>query len=342
MFRFEHPEYWPLLFLGLGVLAMAGISSWRRRRAEQALLDAHLAASVTDGNSAVRRRTQTALLTVAAVLLALTAMNPQLGSKMAKVERRGVDVALAVDISKSMLADDVYPSRLERARQTCYQLIDALRNDRIALVVFAGEAFVQLPLTWDKDAAKMIVSGIDTEILTSQGTALSTAIERSAEALSAGDEVEQEPRDRAIVIITDGEAHDEDAVPQAEEAKAKGAVVHTVGLGTEQGTPIRIGGSPEQPEFLRDGGGSVVLSKLNAELLREVAKSTGGHYVQAEGATTDLSPILRSIQGLDKTTFGAMVFTEHESYYQEVLAVALLLLLAERLIAYRSRLWTAR
>ena len=253
--------------------------------------------------------------------------NPQIGSKLEKIERKGIDLVIAIDVSNSMLAQDIKPSRLLRARQSISKLIDKLKNDRIGIVVFAGNAYTQLPITTDYSAAKLFLSTINTDIVPTQGTAIAEAIGL------ASDSFDENNHEKAIIIITDGEDHEGDAVQAATSSAEKGIKIFTIGMGLPEGGPIPVfNKSGKQTGFKKDLKNNTVITKLNETMLQQIASAGNGKYVRANNAQTGLSKIFDEIDRLEKTEFESKVFSDYEDRFQYLLAPALFLLLIEFLI----------
>jgi Ca-activated chloride channel family protein len=328
MFRFAEPAWlWGLALVpALSVLhAWAGI---RRRRALVELADAALVGRLADSVSATARRWKAALGVAAMGLLALALARPQFGTRVETVRSVGQDIVVAVDLSRSMLAEDVPPNRLERARLAILRLMQRLDGDRIGLVAFAADAFVQSPLTVDYSAAGMFLAAMHPDLMPVQGTDLGSALRVSLDAL------EQGAREaRTVVIVTDGEDHEGTFEPQLERAAAEGVRVHVVGIGSMQGVPIPL--YDEQGDrvgFLRDEDGSVVTTRLGDETLRRVAERTGARYVRVDAGGAALDELLDELAGAEGEALEERQITQFEEQFQIFLGMAGLLLLVEWLL----------
>ncbi len=273
-------------------------------------------------------------LILALGLLIVGIANPQIGTKLEKVKRKGVDVVIAIDVSKSMLAEDLKPSRLVRAKRFVSKLVDEFQNDRVAIVVFAGNAYLQMPLTIDYAAAKMYLNNIRTEMVPTQGTAIGEAIRMANRSFEMG-----EKKYKMLIIITDGENHDEDAITMAKEVSEEGGVIHTIGVGTTKGAPIPVYSNNIQVDYKKDKQGSIVLSKLNDNILKQIADACNGNYFPLSGGQDEIEAIMNKIKSMEKKEFEERVFTEYESKFQYFLAGALLFLLLEFFISERKRTW---
>ena len=233
---------------------------------------------------------------------------------------------MALDVSNSMLAQDYSPNRLERAKLAISRLTDRLQEDRIGLVIFAGTSFVQLPVTTDYVSAKMFLGSIDTGSIPVQGTAIGDAIRLSIKSFSA-----QSEKSRVIIVISDGENHEDDPVAAAKQAAEVGIKVYTIGVGSAEGQPISVNG-----ELLKDKDGNIVVTRLDEETLRNVAKAGGGAYIHAGGEEFGLNPIIQDIRGMEDEELGSVVFEEYDEQYMYFFGIALLLFVLEMLIGERK------
>ena len=250
---------------------------------------------------------------------------PQVGAKLREHETKGAEIMICLDVSNSMLAQDYSPDRLSRAKLAISRIVDQLQEDRIGLVVFAGTAFVQLPITTDYVSAKMFLGSIDTQSVPIQGTAIGDAILTAAKGFSA-----QSEKSRAIIVITDGENHEDDPVAAAAQATELGCKVYTIGVGSAQGQPIPVEGG-----LLRDKEGNIVVTRLDENTLREVASAGNGAYVRAGNEEFGLNPIIDDIRRMEAETFNSVVFEEFDEQYMYFFAAALALFVLELLIGER-------
>jgi Ca-activated chloride channel family protein len=271
------------------------------------------------------------LVISALAFVILGAANPQIGTKFEEVKREGVDIMIALDVSNSMKAEDLKPNRLENAKQEISRMINKLQNDRIGLIVFAGESYLQLPLTTDYSAARLILSTIDVDVVPVPGTAIGSALRLAMKSFAEG-----EKKHKVIVLITDGENHEDDAIAAAKDAAKEGVVIHTVGLGSPEGSPIPIYQGDYQVGFKKDADGNVVITKLDEQGLQQIADIGGGKYVRATNQQNEFDSIFKEIQSMEKKEFGAKVFTEYEDRFQYALGAALVLLMAEFFISERK------
>ncbi len=334
MFRFANPQYlWLLAAVPAFVLLFWAAARSRRLRLARFGCEATIRELMPEV-SAGRKVLKFTIFCSAFALLALAAARPQFGSKLREEKSQGVEMMLVVDVSNSMLAEDFEPSRLERTKYAINKLFDGLKQDRVGLVVFAGEPKVQLPITSDHRMAKAFARRIDPSLVPVQGTAVGKALEQ---ALLAFSDQNEEPRSRAIILITDGENHEDDALAVAQRAADMGIRIYTIGIGTPEGAPIRIGG-----EFVQDEKGDMVVSKLNEKMLSEIADLTGGAYVRSSKQSIGLDEIVKSINDMEQTEQSTVRFEEYNEQYQYLLVAALVLLLVEFLLLDRRNPLLAR
>ena len=250
---------------------------------------------------------------------------PQIGAKLKEHETKGAEIMIVLDVSNSMLAEDYSPNRLERAKLAISRLVDKLREDRIGLIVFAGNSFVQLPITTDYVSAKMFLNSISTESVPVQGTAIGDAINTAMRSFSA-----QSEKSRAIIVITDGENHEDDPVDAARQAADMGVRVFTIGVGSPEGKPIPMDG-----ELLKDKEGEIVVTRLDEAVLQEVAKVGNGVYVRAGNNEFGLNPIIENIQRMDDEKYSSIVFEEFDEQFMYFLGIALFFFILEMLVGER-------
>ncbi len=330
MFRFEYPEHLyalvviPVLVLFFLAMMMA------RKRALRRFGNTDLLRRLMPQVSKFKHTVKFVLLMAGLLLLIIGWANPQWGSKREKVKRRSVDVFIALDISQSMLAQDIPPNRLERAKRFAQNLVEALRGERLGLIIFAGNAYLQMPLTTDYAAAALFLKSANPAMAPTQGTAFAEAIDLAERSFE-----EDNKNHKALVLITDGENHEEGAMERAQTARDNGLLLFTVGLGTEEGgfIPTYVGG---RSDYKRDNSGNPVRTRLNEEMLRELASSGDGAYFNlASGSDAVLEALKERIDNIEKRELEQRVFSEYESYFQYFIGLALLLLLLEFLLPYR-------
>ena len=269
---------------------------------------------------------------IALIALIIGLANPQFGSKLEEVNREGIDIMIAIDLSNSMLAKDLPPNRLERAKQSISRMIDRLQGDRIGLVVFAGEAYVQLPITTDYSAAKLFLSTINSDIIPTQGTAIGKAIELCMNSFDF-----ENGQSKSIIVITDGENHEDDAIEKAKEAYKKGIIVHTIGMGSKEGGPIPIN---NKGQFLKDNNNQTVITKLNEVMLKQIASSGNGSYIRANTTSTGLDALFNEINNMEKNKIDSKVFTDYKDRFQWLLAIAIFILVLEMILLETKNKWS--
>lgn len=329
MVRLENIELLHLFWFLAGMVVLFFIAfSWKKRALKQ-YGDFNTVRATIDRLSFFRPKLKFFLLLFAIAFLVMAAVNPQVGSRLREAERKGIDLMLAVDVSRSMDATDIRPSRLDRSKQAISKLIDKLQGDRIGIIVFAGKAYTQLPITTDYSAAKMYLSTLNTGMVPTQGTSVAKAIEL------AMDSYGENSQSKSIVIISDGESHDEDAIKKAQEASEMGITVHTIGMGLQQGVPIPVMQNGQRIGFKKDSDGNTVITKLNEKLLADVAKAGGGIYVRASNSQAGLETIFNEINEMEKKKFESRVYADYEDRFQYFLAVAIVLLILEQLLSNR-------
>ncbi len=268
------------------------------------------------------------LISITAAIIILA--RPQFGSKLEEVKKQGVEVIIALDVSNSMLAGDIQPDRLTRAKQALTRLIDNLENDKIGLIVFAGDAYTQIPITTDYISAKMFLSSIKPDMVPKQGTAIGAAIDLGIRSFSPG-----EGKSKAMIIITDGENHEDDPVAKASDASAKGIVIHTIGIGSSEGVPIPIIVNGRR-DYLKDSEGNTVITKLDEEILKKVAVTTGGNYVRASNTNIGLEEVFGEIRKMKTEELESTMYTEYNDQFQIFSVIVLVFLLADFMVMDRK------
>ena len=325
MIIFAHPQFLllllliPFFFIGLAVWMGAG------RRRLRKLGDEDLVNELMPSWSRSKRWVRAVIYSLAFLFFVIGLSRPQIGAKLKEYKARGAEIMIALDVSNSMLAQDYSPNRLERAKLAISRITDKLQDDRIGLIIFAGSSFVQLPITSDYVSAKMFLSNISTQSVPIQGTAIGDAINTAVRSFSS-----QSEQSRAIIVITDGENHEDDAVAAATQAAEVGVKVYTIGVGSQEGQPIPMDGG-----LLKDKEGNIVVTRLDEETLKEIASAGGGAYVHAGNDEFGLTPIIADIQKMQQEEFNSVMFEEYDEQFMYFLGVALALLVLEMLIGER-------
>ncbi len=333
LFRFERPDYlWLLALPPLLIVWRILVRRMLKRRLRSFVesISSHVV-----GESNGKFWLSVVLTFLAACLVVVGLANPQAGARLQEVKHVGADVVFCLDISNSMNAEDLQPSRLERAKQLVLRTIDKLQGDRIGLVVFAGEAYVQLPMTTDYSAARLFLQSVNTDFAASQGTSISTALELAEEVFPKRDEQATNAPGRAIIVITDGEDHEADAVAAAETLAGKGIVVHAIGMGSVDGAPIPVYRGSRRVGFRKNSANEVVVTKLNESILRGIAAAGNGVFVRATNSSV-ADDIVEQVYGLDDAEIGVRQVTEFDSYFPHVLALAALLYILDLAIVRSS------
>jgi len=333
MIQFAHKEILWLL-IATGIMLVGYLIYWsNRKHALHRLGDPELLDALMPEASRTAHHWKFALLFTGTFLLIIAASGPRVGSKLEEVEQKGREIIIALDVSNSMLAEDVKPSRLERSKQMINRMVDRMSNDKVGLIVFAGDAYTQIPITDDYPSVKMFLSGAGPEMISKQGTAIGSAIELAVRSFSSkpgGPEPGETIPSQAIVVITDGENHEDDAVGEATKAHEQGIRIYTVGLGDPNGVPIPV--SPGSAMTRRDKQGQVVVSKLNEKLLVDIARAGNGAYISGDR----INSLIDELEKLERTEMQSRVFSEFAERFQYFAGFALLFLLLEFFIRSRK------
>ncbi|MBU2651143.1 MAG: VWA domain-containing protein [Bacteroidetes bacterium] len=338
MIRFEHTEYLYLLLLIPVFAVIFALMMYWKKQALKRFGNPDLLTRLMPDAVHGRHYLKFIILMIAFGFLVLGIANPQTGSRLEKIKRKGIDIMIALDVSNSMLAQDIRPDRLSRAKQAIGRLIDKLDGDRIGIIVFAGNAYMQLPITTDYAAAKLFLSTINTEIVPSQGTAIGEALRLATGAFSTDDK-----HNKAIIVITDGENHEGDAVEEASEASALGIRVFTIGMGLPEGAPIPVyNAQGDRVGYKKDRDGQTIVTRLNVDMLRQIASAGDGIYVNATNSNTGLDDVLDEINRMEKTELETRMFADYEDQFQYFIGIALILFLAEFLILERKGRWARK
>ncbi|MDR1680367.1 MAG: VWA domain-containing protein [Prevotellaceae bacterium] len=330
MIQIAQLEYIWLLLLIPALLAGYALFMRSKRRALSRFGDLSLMKPLMPLVSNRRGWLKVSLLCFAIFFFTLGLMRPQMGATVREVKRQGIEIVVALDVSNSMLAEDFRPNRLERAKLAISKLVDRLRDDRIGLIVFAGDAYVQLPVTTDYVSAKIFLSSISPGIVPKQGTAIGSAIFTAIRSFTL-----QSEKSRVLIIITDGENHEDDPVAMAEEAQKQGIVVYTIGIGSEQGKPIPMSNGA----MLKDRDGNIVVTKLDEAILQKIATAGGGAYTRATNADLGLDRVIDDIRNMEKQEMSSFVFSDFNEQYMYFFGIALAFLLLDVFILERKNRW---
>lgn len=335
MFRFAQPLFLYLLFL---VPLFWGLYLYARyRRKKNLALFGQIAylKELAPDVSRMRPLVKITLQTLAFIVIVFMLARPQFGSKLETVKKNGVEIMVALDVSNSMMARDINPTRLDKAKMMLSKLVDNLENDKVGLIVFAGDAYTQLPITTDYVSAKMFLNSINTQMVPTQGTAIGRAISTAMNSFSP-----DSPADKAIIIITDGENHEDDAVQIAKEAAERGIKVDVIGIGSPQGAPIPVGNSDNN--FIKDSAGNVVITKLNEAMAQQIAQAGEGIYVRADNTNGALRALTKEVDSMKATELDSRVYSEYNEQFPGLAWIALLLLLVDIFLLDRKNGWISK
>jgi Ca-activated chloride channel family protein len=340
MIQFAHIEVLMGLLL-IPVLALLfHIGRANVRKKLRGFASEHLHVTLFPDASSYRSGLKFYLSAIVLSLIIIALAGPRVGSKLKEVEKKGREIIIALDVSNSMLAEDIAPNRLIRAKQSVSRLIDKLQDDKVGLIIFAGDAYTQIPLTNDYSSAKMFLESINSDAVSKQGTNIAAAIDLALKSFSPVSDDQTSGKSRAIIIITDGENHEPGVFEAAERAKEKGVALHAVGLGNPSGVPIPLfsGGK----DFRKDREGNVVVSKLDDKTLKRITEITGGIYIHSGTSVSGLFTLMDQLDELDKQEFKSQVFAEFDERFQYFTGFAVFLLLIEMLIKYKKNTWLDR
>ncbi len=325
MIYFAQYKYLLLLLLVPVILIAHAVKLRLRRRRVERFGDAALVEELMPSYSRAKGWLGTVLFALGFFFFVIGLTRPQIGAKLSEHETKGAEIMICLDVSNSMLAEDYSPNRLERAKLAISRIVDRLQDDRIGLIVFAGSSFVQLPITTDYVSAKMFLNSIDTGSVPVQGTAIGDAVLTAARSFSA-----QSEKSRAIIVITDGENHEDDPVDACRQVAEMGIKVYTIGVGSLRGQPI-----PKDGELMKDREGNIVVSRLDEGTLQQMAEAGGGAYVHAGNEEFGLNPIVDDIRKMEAERFNSVVFEEYDEQYMYFFAAALALFVIEMLVGDR-------
>ena len=332
MFRFAQPQYLYLLLIVPLIWGIYLYSVYRNRKNMARYGDTQILSTLMPDVSKYKPGLKFIIQQLAFIVLVFIIARPQMGAKVEMVKKQGVEIVIALDVSNSMLAKDITPSRLDKAKQILSKLIDELDNDKVGLIVFAGDAYTQLPITSDFISAKMFLSSISPEMVPTQGTAIGRAISMARNSFTP-----DQTADKAIIVITDAENHEDDAVGVAADAAKKGIAVDVIGIGTEQGAPIPVNGN--DVNLQKDNQGNVVITRLNPQLGREIAKAGGGIYISADNTGNALKALIAEVKKMKKADIETKIYSEYDEQFQGLAWIVLVLLLLDIFILDRKNKW---
>ncbi|WMI68741.1 VWA domain-containing protein [Mangrovimonas sp. YM274] len=329
----EKVWFWGLLVIPIIILLFLMLQVWKYR-AQKKFANKELLQRLSPNQSLFKSILKIVVLCLAFACLALALVNPKIGTKLETVKREGVDVVFAVDVSKSMLAEDIAPNRLEKAKQLVTQIINNLASDRVGIIAYAGKAFPQLPITTDYASAKMFLQNMNTDMLSSQGTAIDEAIELAKTYFD-----DEEQTNRVLVIISDGEDHSEMSTSVAEEANKEGIRIFTIGVGDTKGGPIPIKKNGVVLNYKKDSKGETVITKLQEETLKSIAEEANGEYINGSNTATVVETIREILNKMDKTEFEAKEFADFKDQFQWFLGFGIFFLFIDIFLLERKTAW---
>lgn len=334
MLRFANPIFFQLYWIIPLLILFFVWSFGKRKKLLSKIGDEDLMEQLTRSVSRKKQIWKIVLIFFSLSFLIFALADPQIGTKLETVKRKGVDIFIALDVSKSMLAEDVAPNRLDKAKHEIASFIDQLQGDRIGLVCFAGIAFVQCPLTLDYSAAKLFLNDLDTDIIPQPGTALGSAISTATHSF-----VTKELKHKVLILITDGEDHEADPIEAAKQASKDGVIIYTIGIGSPQGAPIpEFDAYGNRTGYKKDRDGKVITTKLDALTLEKIAFETGGKYYISSTGESELDKIYKEISNMEKKELGSRQFTQFEDRFQIFLGLALIFLVIETLLSERRKI----
>ncbi len=327
-----------MLLVSIPVLLLVYFANvfWKKRT-QAKFAEVDLLKQLTPNTSRFKPVLKFVLAALALAALAVALVNPKMGTKFKKIKREGVDLVFAIDVSKSMLAEDIAPNRLKKSQQLVSQIINQLTGDRIGIIAYAGSAFPQLPITTDYGSGKLFLQALNTDMVSSQGTAITDAIDL---AKTFYNDVEQ--TNRVLVLVSDGEDHSDDAVAAAADASKEGIRIITIGVGTEKGGVIPIKRNGILQHYKKDKKGETVITKLNSATLKDIAKSAKGAYIDGANTANAVDQLTNLLSGFEKSEFEAKQVADFKDQFQWFLGAALLFLLLDILVLERRTLWVQK
>jgi Ca-activated chloride channel homolog len=337
MWELEEQKYLYLLLAIPALLLIFLYNLYWKRKKQRQFGDRELVRKLTPEKSLFKHVLKLVVVLLALTSLVIALVNPKIGTKTETIKREGIDIVFAIDVSKSMLCEDIAPNRLEKSRQLVSQLINQFTNDRIGIVAYAGSAFPVLPMTSDYSVAKMFLESMNTDMVSSQGTSLDDAIRMSASYFKD----EDKKSNKLLILISDGEDHGEGAEDAVEEAKKAGMKIITVGVGTEKGGPIPLKKNGVIESYKRDSNDEMVKTKLNVEALKAISKDSKG-YISGNNTKEVLNYVKKALDNIDKTQFKSVQFTDFNSQFQWFLGIAFVLLSLDIFLLEKKTKWVRK
>ncbi|MDP2067680.1 MAG: VWA domain-containing protein [Lutibacter sp.] len=337
MYQIEEPTYFYYLAIIPAIVVLFLLVLWWKKRIQKRFADPKLIQKLSPEKSTFKSFLKLVVFCFALFFLIISLANPKMGTKLETVKRQGVDIVFALDVSKSMLAEDIAPNRLEKAKQIITKVVENLGSDRIGIIIYAGSSYPLLPITTDYAAAKMFLQNANTEMVSNQGTAINDAIER---ALSYYDNDEQ--TNRFLVIVSDGEDHQENTLDLAKEAAKKGIKIYTVGIGTAKGGPIPLKDNGRVVAYKKNNEGTVVVTQLNEQILRDIANVGNGKYINGNKTQETIATIKEVLEKAEKNEFETKQFSDYEDQFQWFVGIGLLLLIIDVTLLEKKTKWVQK
>lgn len=333
----EHIYFWGFLVLPVLLLLFLSYVFWKKKT-QRKFAENRLFKKLAPDRSTFKSNLKFIIISLAFACFVMALVNPKLGTKLETVKREGVDIVFALDVSKSMLAEDIAPNRLDKSKRIITEIINNLTSDRVGLVGYAGSAFPQVPITTDYASTKTFLQSMNTDMVSSQGTAISQAIDLSKSYYNDDDQT-----NKVLIILSEGEDHSDNAIAIAEQvAENEGIRIYTIGVGTERGGPIPIRNNGRIQSYLKDDAGETVITKKDAETLRQIAEVGNGAYIDGANTSMAVDAILTELQKIEKTEFEAKQFADFKSKYQWFLGFGIFLVLIDILLLERKTAWIKR
>jgi Ca-activated chloride channel family protein len=334
MYQIEEPAYFLYFTIVPAIIVLFLLGFWWKKRKQKQFADLNLIDRLSPERSSFKSFVKLIVICFGLAFLVISLANPKMGTKLETIKREGVDIVFALDVSKSMLAEDIAPSRLDKAKQIITKVIDKLGSDRVGVIIYAGNSYPLLPITTDHAAAKMFLQNASPNMVSSQGTAINEAIEL---AITYYDNDEQ--TNRFLFIVSDGEDHEENTLEVAKQAIKEGIKVFTVGVGTEKGAPIPIRDNGIVTSYKKDNKGEVVITKMNSEVLKNVASEGGGKYINGNKTQETITLIEDLLVKAEKSEFESKQFSDYKDQFQWFIAIGLFLIILDVLLLEKKTKW---
>jgi Ca-activated chloride channel family protein len=337
MYQIEEPTYFYYLAIIPAIVVLFLFAFWWKKRTQKQFADHNLIQKLSPQKSTFKSFLKISVICLALAFLIISLANPKMGTKLETIKRQGVDIVFALDVSKSMVAEDIAPNRLEKAKQIITKIIENLGSDRVGIIIYAGNSYPLLPITTDYAAAKMFLQNANTDMVSNQGTAINEAIER---ALLYYDNNEQ--TNRFLVIVSDGEDHQENTLELAKEAAEKGIKIYTVGIGTAKGGPIPLKDNDRVIGYKKDNRGMVVVTQMNEQILRDIAIAGNGKYINGNKTSETIASIKDILEKAEKSEFESKQFSDYEDQFQWFIGIGLLLLIIDVALLEKKTKWVQK